>query len=161
MDIAAAALKLAQAARGDDQGQEQDIPAVETSRGRGGRDRRSSRREGWSDSATMPDRIRAATAARPPRPKPATASPHGYAPTTRLELDIGRKNGITAKSIVNTLIDEVGLKSRSISNIAIEEQTSMVDVPTDRHKDVIRILRRTGLAGKKTGVRVHQPEGVE
>lgn len=167
LDIAAAALKLVQSARGDGKDDQQEIPTIEPSRGRRPPqhgdakrpfDRRAERAERTPSPRTHDPKAWPYAQQKPARTKPFKPSANGYPPSTKLEIDLGRKNGVTATSILNVLIDQGGLKPKAVANIAINEKQSLVDVPTDSVKAMMQLIRKVGIAGKKTGVRVHQPD---
>jgi ATP-dependent RNA helicase DeaD len=80
------------------------------------------------------------------------------APTTgedmiRLFVGAGRRAGIRPGDLVGAITGEVGIQSRSIGAIEINDGFSLVEVPEALADDVIDALRATKLRGLKVTVR--------
>ncbi|HXV94360.1 MAG TPA: DEAD/DEAH box helicase [Pseudonocardia sp.] len=128
VDVAAAAVRLAQAAAGaPDDGE--DIPVVTAPReGRFGDQR--------------PVKARGA-GPRPPK-----------AGTTRLFVSAGRAAGVRPQDIVGALAGESQLSGRDIGAIQIHERHALVEVPEHAADEVLRSLRGgTTLKGRRANVR--------
>ncbi len=127
VDIAAAAIKLVQAATaGDDDAEELDVPAE------------SSRR------------------AAPRAASPSAAGPgpraHG-SDVARLFIGAGRRAGIRPADLVGAIANEAGLSSRDLGQIEIGDNFSIVEVPEQAADQVITAMKRTSLRGKKVTIR--------
>ena len=134
VDIAAAAVQLAHAAAGGD-GDDREIPArgAVRRRARRGRSARSSRRAAVC------------------RATPATRATGED--MIRLFVGAGRRAGIRPGDLVGAITGEVGIQSRSIGAIEINDGFSLVEVPEALADDVIDALRATKLRGLKVTVR--------
>jgi ATP-dependent RNA helicase DeaD len=131
VDIAAAAVQLAHAAAGGD-GDDREIPApVPSAR---------------KDSERAP--------LRPARGRvPGEKSRRPSGDYTRLFVNAGRKAGIRPGDLVGAITGELGIESRSIGAIEINQAFSLVEVPESMADDVIDALRATKLRGLKVNVR--------
>jgi ATP-dependent RNA helicase DeaD len=131
VDIAAAAVQLAHAAAGGE-GDDREIPSP------------------------MPS-IKESRAAAPLRPArgrvPGEKSRRPAGDYTRLFVGAGRKAGIRPGDLVGAITGEVGIESRSIGAIEINDAFSLVEVPESMADDVIDALRATKLRGQKVNVR--------
>ncbi|MDF2770795.1 MAG: DEAD-box ATP-dependent helicase CshA [Geminicoccaceae bacterium] len=163
VDIAAAAVKLADEGRNGDGEPEQEIPAVqlrERSReGREGREGRGSRferpprdaREGRDD---RPDReVRGDREDRGPRGRRGGRSPSAEWDVTRVYVGAGRKAGIRPGDLVGAIANEANVSSSAIGAIEIADRFSLVEVPEQMADDIIEALRGTTIKGKRVTVR--------
>jgi ATP-dependent RNA helicase DeaD len=136
--VAAAAVRLAQAAAGTPS-DEEEIPVISpnlSSRGGAVRSPRGTRPE------RGPARERGA-GDRPPK-----------AGTARLFVAAGRAAGIRPQDIVGALANESQLSGRDIGTIQIHERHALVEVPEAAADDVLRELRgSTMLKGRRANVR--------
>jgi ATP-dependent RNA helicase DeaD len=136
--VAAAAVRLAQAAAGTPS-DEEEIPVISpnlSSRGGVVRSPRGTRPE------RGPGRERGA-GDRPPK-----------AGTARLFVAAGRAAGIRPQDIVGALANESQLSGRDIGTIQIHERHALVEVPEAAADDVLRELRgSTMLKGRRANVR--------
>ncbi|MBA9002951.1 DEAD/DEAH box helicase [Thermomonospora cellulosilytica] len=123
MEVALAAVKLAQEAGGATADEEEEIPEVAPRRPREDRPGRGERRGG--PTAGM----------------------------TRLFLGLGRRNGVRPQDLVGAIAGESSLRGRDIGAIEIADRFSLVEVPESAAAEVIDALRRTTIKGKKTIVR--------
>lgn len=71
----------------------------------------------------------------------------------RIYIGVGRSQGIRPKDLVGAIANESGLNGREIGNIEITPNFSLVEVPRTSSDEVIRVLRRTTIRGRKTTVR--------
>ncbi len=130
LDVAAAAVRLAQGAAGTPDDAE-DIPVHVPDRRGTGRER-----------GDRPDKARGA-GGRPPR-----------SGMTRLFVNVGRTGGVRPQDIVGALANESGLSGRDIGAIQIHERHALVEVPEHAADGVLRDLRGgTTLKGRKASVR--------
>ena len=130
LDIAAAAVQLAHSAVVGD-GEDREIPAPPSS----------------SRAAERP--LKAARG-RAPRGGPERQTGGDM---TRLFVGAGRRAGIRPGDLVGAITGEVGIQSRSIGAIEINDGYSLVEVPEELADDVIAGLRATKLRGAKVTVR--------
>ena len=135
VDIAAAAVQLAHAASGGD-GDDHEIPAVKPP----SREERSPR----------PQRPLQSSRGRLPRDQ--QRRPAGEE-MSRLFVGAGRRAGIRPGDLVGAIAGEVGIESRAIGAIEINDGFSLVEVPEALADDVIDALRATKLRGLKVTVR--------
>ncbi|HYK42681.1 MAG TPA: DEAD/DEAH box helicase [Thermoanaerobaculia bacterium] len=132
VDVAAAAVKLAHAASGDDR-EEPEIPAAAPPR-----EHRERRFEGG----------RADAGSRAP------ARPHARsAGKIRIHVAAGRQAGIRPGDLVGAITGEAGIGARSIGAIEIADRFSLVEVPEELADAIITALRRSRIKGKKVAVR--------
>ncbi len=134
MDVAAAAVKLADQAR-DGASDEEDIPKV----------------------AVPVERIFT------PRPgsAPFASGAAGSGPklrrkiedVTKLYIGIGRNFGIRPADLVGAIAGEAKIDSRDIGHIDIADKFSLVEVPGSAVDAIIAALRTTTIRGKKVAVR--------
>jgi len=149
-DIAAAAVKLAQAARDGEGKPEADIPEVAAPRDRGRPERGAAGAGGAGRAgkrgARPASRGRAGGAGGGARKKP-------EADVTRLYIGIGRASGMRPADIVGAIANEAGVNPRGIGAIDIADKFSIVEVPEGDAKAIIAALRNTTLRGKRVMVR--------
>lgn len=128
MEVALAAVKLAHAATGgsDD---EEDIPDVVMS---GPPERRGS-----------PTRIG----------RSQRAVPGGGPGATRLYVSLGREAGLRPQDLVGAITGETSLSGRDIGAIEISGRFSLVEVPEDAADEVVESLRGTKIRGRRATVR--------
>ena len=72
---------------------------------------------------------------------------------SRLFVGAGRRAGIRPGDLVGAITGEVGVESRVIGAIEINDGFSLVEVPEALADDVIDALRATKLRGLKVTVR--------
>ena len=72
---------------------------------------------------------------------------------SRLFVSAGRRAGVRPGDLVGAITGEVGIESRSIGAIEINDGFSLVEVPEALADDVIDALRATKLRGLKVTVR--------
>ena len=135
LDIAAAAAKLAaEAALGEDSGDEQEIVASPSERypDRPDRERHDAKKPRDDGS-------------RPPKRRP-------DAPV-RLVITLGEQRGIRPKDIVGAIANEAGIPGHAIGSIEIAEKFSIVEVPAAAADKVIRALSRTTIKGPRVSAR--------
>ena len=128
IDIAAAAVRLAQAAVGDE-AEEHDVPVVtpRDTQDRGPREGRRPRRPGSGDGRGEP--------------------------VARLFVGAGRRAGIRPADLVGAITNEAGISSRDLGAIEIADRFSLVDVPEAMADGVIAAMRKATLRGQKVQVR--------
>ncbi|HEX6534083.1 MAG TPA: DEAD/DEAH box helicase [Gemmatimonadaceae bacterium] len=160
MDVAAAAVKLAeQATEGEED--EQEIPTARI----GGRDREAGAREGWSgesrgaeegtDVASRGEHRGASTRGARARRRGERRVPWEVA---RLFVGAGRKAGVRARDLVGAIANEVGIDAGAIGAIQIADRFSLVEVPEEIIEDIIAALRASTIKGKRVIVRRDRDE---
>ncbi len=75
-------------------------------------------------------------------------------PTTRVFFSLGRKAGVTPGDLVGAITGEAGLKGKEIGTISVHELFSMVEVPADKARKVVKGLQGVKIRGRKTLVRL-------
>jgi ATP-dependent RNA helicase DeaD len=131
LDLAAAAIRIAERAREGAQDDE-EIP---------------------SDAAPVFARDRERPPAREARRTGGVSSGASSGDVTRVYVGIGRKGGIRPADLVGAIANEARIGSREIGAIEITERFSLVEVPAAAADTVITALRGTTLRGKKVLVR--------
>ena len=63
-------------------------------------------------------------------------------------VDIGREHGVEVRHLVGAIANETGLDNRRIGNIAIRGSYSLVELPADLPRDVLRMLQRLRVLGR-------------
>ncbi len=138
LDVAAAAAKMAaDATRGEEPEEGEDIPQFEPRRERGSYDDRESRGpRGRQDRAEGPRRPR-----------------RGGGEMTRLFLSVGRRRGIKPGDIVGAITGEARIPGDAIGAIEIADQFSLVEVAEEFAEQVIRAMGRANITGRPVGIR--------
>ncbi len=136
IEVLAAALKVADAARDGSGKEDEEIPPMEV---------------------TPPDRPQRMM---PMAPRPFDSGPPRQAKpraalvgVTRIFIGLGRRAGIRPADLVGAIANEAKLNSRDIGHIDIADQFSLVDVPDDAAQSVILALRGATIRGRKVIVR--------
>jgi ATP-dependent RNA helicase DeaD len=141
MEVAMAAVKLAQAAGGEAE-EESEIPEVLPERERAGRPRGAV--PGQDDGARV--RMGAARARR------------AAGDVVRLFIGVGRDAGVRPKDLVGAITGEAGVTGREIGAINIAERFCIVEVSEDVAPRVIEALRNGKIKGKRVTVRRDREE---
>ncbi len=127
IDVAAAAVKVVQAAEGTDDAQELDVP-----------------------------RVPEPSAARSRKGAPAGAgrrNARGGGAVVRLFVSAGRKSGVRPGDLVGAIVNEAGVKARDLGTIEIADRFSLVEVPAEAADAIVAAMRRTTVRGEKVKVR--------
>jgi ATP-dependent RNA helicase DeaD len=136
VEVLAAALKVADAARDGAANDSEEIPPMEvTPPDRPGR--------------PMPMAPRPFDGGQPRQAKPRAA----LVGVTRIFIGLGRRAGIRPADLVGAIANEAKLNSKDIGHIDIADQFSLVDVPDDAAQNVILALRSATIRGRKVIVR--------
>jgi ATP-dependent RNA helicase DeaD len=144
LDIAAAAVKLADSAGDGAAEDEEDIPNAAPVR-RDERPRRGDRdnRESGPRSFGRDDRPR-----REDRPGRGRPNKRG-GDVTKLYIPLGRKAGVRPGDLVGAIANEAGVDSSDIGAIEIADRFSLVEVPDASADGIINALRSTTIRGKR------------
>jgi ATP-dependent RNA helicase DeaD len=70
----------------------------------------------------------------------------------RLEIGAGRRAGVRPADLVGALANEAGLEGWAIGAIVIGDHASSVEVPAEVADDLVAVLRKASLRGKKVSV---------
>jgi len=137
MDVAAAAVKQADAKEaGQD---EEEIPAValRPEPARGARERVAAKGKG-----------------RPGERAQARRAPSGAdGDVVRVYIGAGRKSKVRPADLVGAIVNEAGIDARRIGAIQITDRFSLVELPDEIADDIIDTLRATTIKGRKVPVR--------
>jgi ATP-dependent RNA helicase DeaD len=145
MEIALAAVKLADEQSRRSAEQEQEIPEAKPPRDREQRDRRPGER--MERGAPPPGGER-----RPRRPR-------GKQPgMTSIFVGAGRDAGVRPQDLVGAIANEARVSAREIGAIEIADRFSIVEVAEGVAQDVIRALRGSTVRGRKVAVRRQREE---
>jgi len=74
-------------------------------------------------------------------------------PTVRLFVSVGRKAGVTPGDLLGAITGESGLKGADIGTISVHEMFSVVEVPTDKARKIIKSVHGAKIRGRKVTVR--------
>jgi len=141
MDVAAAAVKQADARDGTEE--EQEIPTVTL------RPERPAPRSG-RDRGPAP-KGHAERAERPKRGKRGAITPDWN--VTRIYVGAGRKSKIRPADLVGAIVNEAGIDPRAIGAIQITDRFSLVEVPDEVADEIIGTLRAATIKGRRVPVR--------
>ncbi len=86
------------------------------------------------------------------RPRAASRAPAGGAMTT-YRVEVGRVHGVEVRNLVGAIANEGGLENRSIGNIAIRHDHSLVELPAGLPHGVLVKLARVHVLGQKLQLR--------
>lgn len=152
LDVAAAAVKLADEAGDGGETDDEEIPNALVPR-RDERARRDDRVRRGERSFRDERPSREARDAREERgtrdERPGRSRVRGGADVSRIFIGLGRKAGVRPADLVGAIANEAGIDSRAIGAIEITDRFSLVEVPDDAADEVIRALRGTTIRGKK------------
>ncbi|HEY5441159.1 MAG TPA: DEAD/DEAH box helicase [Gemmatimonadaceae bacterium] len=150
MDVAAAAVKMADAKDGADV---EEIPTVSLRP-----ERPASRRDG--ERAPTPKagsrRHEAAKAGGKSAGKKRITPEWDVA---RLYIGAGRNSNIRPADLVGAIVNEAGIDARAIGAIQITDRFSLVEVPDEIADGIIETLRATTIKGKRVPVRRDREQG--
>jgi ATP-dependent RNA helicase DeaD len=145
MDIAAAAVKMADAGESAD---EQEIPiAVVRPEGSGSRSKGPRERERFVPTG------KSGKGKRPDAGKPARGKREPEWDVARLYIAAGRKSNVRPADLVGAIVNEAGIDPRAIGAIQITDRFSLVEVPDEAADDIIETLKNTTIKGRKVNVR--------
>jgi ATP-dependent RNA helicase DeaD len=152
VDIAAAAIKLADSSGDETSATEEEIPnaAIPESRrpARGGH--AGGAGGGRFERRNRDDRpARGDRAERDARPQRGGRDRGGTRDVARLYVALGRKAGVRPGDLVGAIANEAGIDSRDIGAIEIADRFSLVEVPDDAAEEIIQALRGTTIRGKR------------
>ena len=151
-DVAAAAVKLAQAADGPrNEDALVDLPEPPRIQDRASRERpardKSARHDGEPFSS------------RPGKGHPRRSRSGGE--TVRLFIGAGKEAGIRPADLVGAITNEAGVNSSSVGAIEIRERFSLVDVPAEEAAHIVKAMRSAALRGHKVPVRIDRDQEPE
>ena len=75
---------------------------------------------------------------------------------TRLFFSLGSSASVTPKDLFGAIANEGGISGRDIGAIEVKENFSLVDVPSDSARDVIRAMRNSRIKGRKATIRLER-----
>jgi ATP-dependent RNA helicase DeaD len=163
VDIAAAAVKLAEESRLEGGADEQEIPEPQVrQRSREGREERGPSgdrgpRVDRGDRGGRFERDRGDRSEREPRGDRAAGrrsrGRQNEFDVTRVYVGAGRKAGIRPGDLVGAIANEARIDSRSIGAIEVADRFSLVEVPEAMADQIIDALRNTTIKGKRVSVR--------
>jgi len=144
MDVAAAAVKQADAKEAGSDEQEIPTVALRPEAPRGARDRTKP-----GSAAKGGDKTRKA------RRAPATSDGN----VVRVYVGAGRKSKVRPADLVGAIVNEAKVDPRVIGAIQITDRFSLVELPDEIADDVIGTLRATTIKGRKVLVRRDREQG--
>jgi ATP-dependent RNA helicase DeaD len=151
-DVAAAAIQLASGSK-DGEPTEEEIPAIRDRAQETSQTSRRPRRE-------SPDRPRGAKpGGSPGRPVSRRERPGRAGQSTNmatLHFSAGKNANIRPGDFVGAIANEAGLNSNVIGPIKISDDFSLVKVPEELAQEIMKVLGRTRIKGKKVKVRLYR-----
>ncbi len=106
--------------------------------------------------APFPGR-RDAMAPRPDSPRPDSPrrrGPRDEGPRVRLEIGVGRRDGIRPADIVGSIANEANIPGRAIGPIEIDEDRSIVSVPAEEGRAIVAKMAGARFRGRDLSVRI-------
>jgi len=161
VDIAAAAVKLADERGRDGDGAEEEIPDIQSvERPRLAREHRGPRGERDERGGRGERAVRGARTIREDRdPRADRGSRRGGRgrqadlDVTRVYVGAGRKSGVRPGDLVGAIANEARVDSSNIGAIEIADRFSLVEVPERMAERIIDALRSSTIKGKRVTVR--------
>ena len=71
----------------------------------------------------------------------------------RVYVGAGRDAGMRPGDLVGAIANEAGVNAGVIGAIEIEDRFSIVDIPADMAKEIVEVLSRSRIKGRKVPVR--------
>lgn len=149
MDVAAAAVKLADASEGIDD--DEEIPAAMVRVERAPGDDRRGARKGRGPQARQDERGHGRSRGR--------AQDRGDQRVSRIFVGAGRKAKVRPGDLVGAITGEAGIDSRSIGAIHIFDRHSLVEVPSGMVPEIVAALRSSTIKGRRILVREDRGQG--
>ena len=87
-------------------------------------------------------------------PPPAESRFAGDEPTTRLRMDVGKRDGVRPADVVGSIANEAGIPGRDIGPIEIRDDVTFVGVPTSAVALVIEKVGRARFRGRAVNLRI-------
>lgn len=132
LDVAAAAVKLAHAAAGNRDGDEDEIAVVE-----------APREKSSSKKKELKPRHKSTEDSRRPR---------GDEKTVRIKIGFGRMSGVRPADLVGAIANEAGISGRDIGNIEMRNGFSLVEIPERSADAVVEALTGAKIRGQRVTV---------
>jgi ATP-dependent RNA helicase DeaD len=139
LDVAAAALRMAQDAQGVLASEETEIPDVKAERG-AETSHRTRKAEPWAGPKSGPK------GAPKGGPRRGPAGP-------RISINIGRAAGIRPQDLLGAITGEAGIGGHHVGRIELGEKFSFVEVSPDMIDQVVKALHGNQIRGKRVLVR--------
>ena len=73
---------------------------------------------------------------------------------TRLFINVGKTHNVRPGDLVGAIAGETGLKGSQIGQISLQQNFSLVDVPSDEAQNVINKMGRAKIKGNKISIRL-------
>jgi ATP-dependent RNA helicase DeaD len=151
-DVAAAAVQLAYGSKAGER-MEEEIPAIRDRAQEAAQVSRRPRREppSWSQGTK--------TGGSPGRPVGRRERPVRSGQSTNmatLHFSAGKNASIRPGDFVGAIANEAGINSNVIGPIKISDDFSLVKVPEELAQNIMKVLGRTRIKGKKVKVRLHR-----
>ena len=150
MDVAAAAVKMADAKEGADA---EEIPTVSL------RPERSAPRRDGERAPTPKAGSRRHEAAKAGGKSGGKKHITPEWDVARLYIGAGRNSNIRPADLVGAIVNEAGIDARAIGAIQITDRFSLVEVPDEIADGIIETLRATTIKGKRVPVRRDREQG--
>lgn len=75
----------------------------------------------------------------------------------RFRIAVGHRNGVKPGNIVGAIANEAGLDARYIGRIDIEEDFSLIDLPSGMPREILQDLRRVRVCGRPLAISRAEP----
>ncbi|MCP3945065.1 MAG: DEAD/DEAH box helicase [Desulfobacteraceae bacterium] len=73
----------------------------------------------------------------------------------RYRIEVGRTHGVRAGDIVGAISNEAGLDGKYIKGVDINQDYSLVDLPSDMPKDIFKLLQNTWVRSQQMSISKH------
>jgi len=73
----------------------------------------------------------------------------------RYRIEVGRTHGVRAGDIVGAISNEAGLDSKYIKSVDINQEFSLVDLPSDMPNDIFKVLQNTWVRSQQMSISKH------
>ena len=74
--------------------------------------------------------------------------------TDTLIIFLGKKDKVSANHIVCAIVEEVGIESKKIGKIKVENKYSLVDLPVEYIKETINALSKIKIKNQKVKIEI-------
>lgn len=96
----------------------------------------------------------------PNTPTPAKSTPLGIK-MVRYRLDVGSKHRITLEQLKRVLVDESGVDKNNITNINIQSQYTLIELPDEMPPDIFQHLKLVEINQQKLDIRRVKPRNAK
>jgi ATP-dependent RNA helicase DeaD len=77
---------------------------------------------------------------------------HPQIPMQRFRIEVGKRDGVSVKTIISTIASSADIANEYIGSINILENFSTIDLPDEMPNDIFEILKQTTIAGRALSI---------